>query len=235
MRRLYLLFALVLFSGCSHQSAEDRIRIADQLEDAGKLDSALIQLDLAVGDHPNHLWAHLERGVMRSYKGDQDGAITDDSLVIGLDPKNITAYFNRALAKGRKSDHAGALHDLQQALRFKSREWKGPYCGSQVTILFEPVDNPALGIESSEFDMPIEAIAYQLALTYVELDSAEKADCWLTNCIGWKLNLSDCLYQRGILRYNHGHASDGCADLKRAADMHDTRAQAAWTAYCIDK
>lgn len=222
---------VLLVAGCDLRTAEDHIRIANELEAVGDLDSALYHLDRAIARDPDHSWARLERGVLRSKIGDNAGAIADDTEVLQRDQANVTAYFNRSLARGRMKDHIGALNDLVQAMRIKSPGWnaQGSRSGH---VIFERVDNPWIGVSAPEFDVPLDDIAFAFALTYLELDSAEKAHDWLSYCIDNGVQLSDCLYQRGVLRCNNGHKSEGCADLEQATSMKDDRALMAWGRYC---
>ena len=224
------LTALVLI-GCDIRTAEDHIRIANELEAVGDLDSALQHLDRAIARNPDHLWSRLERGVLRSAIGDHAGAIADDTEVLQRDQTNVTAYFNRSLARGRMKDHLGALSDLEPAMLIKSPGWNAQGSRS-VHVIFERVDNPWVGARRPEFDIPMDDIAFAFALTYLELDSADKAYDWLSHCIDRSVHLSDCLYERGILLLNHGRVAEGCADLEQATAMKDDRALMAWGKHC---
>ncbi len=223
-------FALLWF-GCQVRTADDHLRIAGELEAAGQVDSALVHLDEAVRKDGQHLWARLERGVLRSHLGDQAGAIADDDTVLALDPDNQTALFNRALAKGRMGDHVGAVNDLEALMRLKSPGWDENAPGTP-RVFVEMTGNAWLGIEPPEFDIPYPHVAYAFALSYLELDSAAKAHDWLSICIDKGFEVGSCLYERGILLLNHGLQAEGCGDLEQAAIQRHEEARNAWTRHC---
>jgi tetratricopeptide (TPR) repeat protein len=221
----------LLLSTCHLRTADDHLRIAVELEAAGQSDSALFHLNEAVRKDGRHLWARMERGVLRSHLGDHAGAIADDDTVLALDPGNQTALFNRALAKGRMGDHKGAVDDLGSVMRSKSPGWDENDPGSQRAFV-ELTGNAGLGIEAPEFDIPYANVGYAFALSYLELDSAAKAYDWLSVCIGEGFEVPTCLYERGILLLRHGRHAEGCGDLEQAAIQRHTEAQNAWTRQC---
>lgn len=232
MRRTWAitLFALVWW-GCQVRTADDHLRIAGELESAGQRDSALYHLNEAVRKDGKHLWARIERGVLRSHLGDHAGAIADDDTVLALDPDNQTALYNRALAKGRMGVHAGAANDLEAVMRLKSPGWDENDPGNP-RVFVEATGNPWLGIEPPEFDIPYAHVGYAFALSYLELDSAAKAYDWLSVCIDQGFEVGNCLYERGILLLRHGRDPEGCADLEQAAIQRHTEARNAWTRHC---
>jgi tetratricopeptide (TPR) repeat protein len=223
-------FAL-LWLGCQVRTADDHLHIAGELEAAGRTDSALVHLDEAVRKDGQHLWARIERGVLRSQLGDHAGAIADDDTVLVQDPDNQTALFNRALAKGRMGDHVGALNDLEAVMRLKSPGWDENAPGTP-RVFVEMTGNAGLGIEPPEFDIPYTHLGYAFALSYLELDSAAKAHDWLSVCIDQGFEAANCLYERGILLLDHGLQAEGCGDLEQAAIQRHEEARNAWTRHC---
>lgn len=224
-----MLLLSVLVSGCDLRTADDHLHIAVALEEAGNVDSAMTHLDLAVNRDPDHLWARLDRGALRSQSGDQAGAIADDDEVIRRDPNNMTAYFNRALARQRSGDAKGALADLRHTYELKTGGEDDPRVSR---IIFEPADDPWLGIQKPEFDIPMADIAYCLAIAYLDVDSVRDGYRWLNYCIQRNIHVDECSYQRGSILYNNGDTVNGCADLERAALLHHPEALRAWNRHC---
>ncbi|MFN6116357.1 MAG: tetratricopeptide repeat protein [Flavobacteriales bacterium] len=224
------LLALVWW-GCQVRTTDDHLRIASALEAAGQSDSALVHLNEAVRKDGKHLWARIERGVLRSHLGDHAGARADDDTVLALDPENQTALFNRALAKGRLGDHAGAVNDLETLMRLKSPGWDENAPGN-AHVFMEMTGNAGMGIEPPEFDVPYKHVGYAFALSYLELDSTVKAYDWLSVCIEQGFEVGNCLYERGILLLRHGRNAEGCSDLEQAAIQRHEEARNAWTRHC---
>ncbi|MBL7980303.1 MAG: hypothetical protein JNL52_00700 [Flavobacteriales bacterium] len=224
------LLPLVL-SGCHIRTADDHLRIAGELETAGQRDSALFHLNEAVRKDGKHLWARIERGALRSHLGDHAGAIADDDTVLALNPDNQTALFNRALAKGRMGDHVGAVDDLEAVMQLKSPEWAGNNDG-RIHVFLKFTFSPGWGIESAEFEVPHEHVAFEMAMNYLELDSASRAYDWLSESIHGGFEVANCLYERGILLLRQGRNQEGCTDLEQAAIQRHTEARNAWTRHC---
>jgi TonB family protein len=83
---------------------------------AQKYDSAITDLDAAIGLDPDLPQPVHYRGLSYAAKGDFDRAIADFSRVIKLDPAFSAAYFRRGLAYYNKGAFDNAIADLDMAI-----------------------------------------------------------------------------------------------------------------------
>ena len=84
-------------------------------------DEALAACDRAIasGKFSGHQLAslHLNRGVERGRKGDNDGRLADYTKAIEIDPKFALAYRNRGVAYEDRGDYDAALKDFDQSIQ----------------------------------------------------------------------------------------------------------------------
>lgn len=223
---------LILLLGCDRRNADDHLAIAWKLEEAGNIDSAGYHIDKALEKDPMHVGARIGHGVLLLQNGDNTGAILDYTFVIKRDSANILAWCERAVAKSRQGDYTGAYKDLWKATELKA---PGSGLGQREMMIYETVDNPAIGIRRDPFDVHYVDIAYWRALNYLDLDSVAKAYDLLNYCIEQEHEVAECSYSRGVILITNDRLPDGCADLERAALLHHAEATRAWNKYCVTK
>lgn len=83
----------------------------------GKYGDALADYDRTIQLIPQHFVAHYNRGLLRSFVGDDNRAIEDFNFVLQEEPSNILATYNRALLRERTGDYRGAITDYTTLLK----------------------------------------------------------------------------------------------------------------------
>ena len=78
---------------------------------------ALSDYDRVISLIPEHFVAHYNRGLLRSFIGDDNRAIGDFDFVLKKEPNNTLARYNRAILRERVGQYAGAVSDYSLLLR----------------------------------------------------------------------------------------------------------------------
>lgn len=90
-----------------------------------RYDDALRDYDEVIKLIPQHFVAHYNRGLLRSFVGDDNRAIEDFNFVLNKEPSNTLARYNRAILSERVGQYAQAVHDYSALIRVYPRFWAG--------------------------------------------------------------------------------------------------------------
>ena len=82
-----------------------------------RYNDALDDYDRAIKIVPNHFVAHYNRGLLRSFLGDDNRALEDFDFVLKVEPDNTLAVYNRAEIRERVGDYQGAEADYTLLLK----------------------------------------------------------------------------------------------------------------------
>ena len=127
----------VLRADPTHTSARFRLRLLDDVdariipagaavhlfranrlvEDGGRHEDVIAEIDAGIRLSPRYHEAHRLRGRARVDVGDYRGAIEDYTRAIALDSTNTSAHLNRATAFFHAGDIARSLGDFAEAIR----------------------------------------------------------------------------------------------------------------------
>jgi tetratricopeptide (TPR) repeat protein len=88
-----------------------------QVSDVIPFDQAIDYFTNEIRTNPKNAAAFIDRGNLRSQKGEFDNAISDYNEAIRLDPKNEVAYGNRGIAWKNKQEYDKAIADYSEAIR----------------------------------------------------------------------------------------------------------------------
>ena len=106
------------------QAIKYQPRVADHYLLRAQARHALNKYGLALADYdetlrliPEHFVAHYNRGLLRSFVGDDNRAIEDFDFVIAKEPDNTLAVYNRAQLHERVGDFRKAEADYSRLLR----------------------------------------------------------------------------------------------------------------------
>lgn len=221
MKRLLLLSALIVFTGCDFRSSEDYHREANALEEQEKFREAIALLDKAIEKNQYNLRAMLDRAVDRSIVNDYKGSIEDYSKVIEIDPSNTLAYFNRGKNKMRIDDLQGAIVDFNKAISTKGGEH----------VYLEKVPN--LFVDTGfEFDVRMEMIMFERGTAWYTLDSMKLAYNDFSVAIQKNYMLPDSYYWRGLIYLRFNMKQEACNDFKVAKNFGHPDAQVMLAKYC---
>jgi len=97
--------------------ADDPLKAALDLHDAGKVKEALAEYDKVIKAHPKLAEAYFNRGNAHYDLGQNQQALKDYSEAIRLNPKDGEAYFNRANVYRRLKQNLPALNDYGAAIK----------------------------------------------------------------------------------------------------------------------
>jgi tetratricopeptide (TPR) repeat protein len=104
------------------------LRRGDDRKEAGFLESALEDYDIAIQLDPRIARAYRSRGDVKHAQGDLDAAIADCTKAIELDPEDPIAWRYRAASRQSRGDLVGAEADYSESLRLNPSEataWSG--------------------------------------------------------------------------------------------------------------
>jgi tetratricopeptide (TPR) repeat protein len=109
---------IIMVSGLSvmAQSADDLVKKAIELKDAGKYDEALEYCDKALSKDSKHSWAYNIKGLTYDAKKQYDLAIEAYTEALKIDPKYKQVYTNRGGTYRVKKEYDIAKADLNEAL-----------------------------------------------------------------------------------------------------------------------
>lgn len=83
----------------------------------GRYGDALLDYDKAILLIPQHFVAHYNRGLLRSFVGDDNRAIEDFNFVLEQEPDNTLARYNRAQLFERIGNYRKAAHDFSSLIK----------------------------------------------------------------------------------------------------------------------
>jgi tetratricopeptide (TPR) repeat protein len=88
----------------------------------GDLDRAMADSDKVIELNPQHILAHIIRGVVYLDKGDYDNAKAVFSEVIRIDPTYALGYYNRSVVYLNTGEYDKAIADNTKAIEFDSND-----------------------------------------------------------------------------------------------------------------
>ena len=103
----------------SAQTAEEAIRVAGEMEEAGNLEAATAALSTAIEQDQRNPKYRALRGRLFHLRGKWAEAIRDFDSALALKPEAPTALYFRARARAMTDDLAGALQDFEHCLRLQ--------------------------------------------------------------------------------------------------------------------
>ncbi len=113
----YLLFSLTISTAVGLSAIQLPTVAAPDPSQTESSQPTIASLNLALGQNPQNLDAHLQRGILYARLNQNILAIADYTQVIRLDPNHALAYNNRAVAKLNMKDYRGAYLDYTQVVR----------------------------------------------------------------------------------------------------------------------
>lgn len=111
-----LLLLLVALPALSQTGGTDLLRSATVAYEAGKLDSALVEVDLAIAQDPTMAKAFKLRGDIHQRKREFDAAMNDYSRSENLDDTDPRLYVSRSALRITERNYKGGLRDADKAL-----------------------------------------------------------------------------------------------------------------------
>jgi tetratricopeptide (TPR) repeat protein len=186
----------------------------------GRLEEALADYAVAIGDDPNHPEHYLERGGLYRRLGRVDDAFADYATAIRLSPPFPELYYNRADLRAAVGDIDGALDDFsyvieldpefvdaygnRAALRFESGDLAGARADVDAGLALEP-DNPHLLVT--------------LGQLHAELKEFPAAGEAFDRAVAIDPDLITALSGRAALAYDLGQLDRAISDLRHAVEL----------------
>lgn len=113
-------------------SARAHSNLGHALQEAGRLDEARQQHEIALRLRPRYAEAHMNIGAILGRLGDREGAIEHSRRALEIDPQNANANFNLGVALTQKGQIAEAIAHYEAALRVNN---EAPTTHSNLALL----------------------------------------------------------------------------------------------------
>jgi tetratricopeptide (TPR) repeat protein len=186
----------------------------------GRLEEALADYAVAIGDDPNHPEHYLERGGLYRRLGRVDDAFADYATAIRLSPPFPELYYNRADLRAAVGDVGGALEDFSYVLELDP-EFVDAYV-NRAALRFETGDldgareDVAAGL-SREPDNP--NLLVTLGQCHAELQEFAAASEAFDRAVAIDPDLITALSGRAALAYDLGRLDQAITDLRHAVEL----------------
>ena len=200
------------------------------------LDNAIQDYTKAIEINPQHLEAHRQRGISYYESEDYNAAINDFTKVLNMDSKSFSVYFYRALARYYTMDLEGALSDIDFALvnSDQSPDSRDDIFAVRGEIFYalksyqKAIDQYTRVID---INPGYTDIYYKRGFNKLALGDYKGAIIDFSEQINRNTSNAD-IYKNAELYYYRGHSklkldekTEGCKDLKKAAELGDEEAQ----------
>jgi len=186
----------------------------------GRLNEALADYAVAIGDDPNHPEHYLERGGLYRRLGRVNDAFADYATAIRLSPPFPELYYNRADLRAAVGDTEGALEDFSYVLELDP-EFIDAYI-NRAALRFETGDldgareDVAAGL-SREPDNP--HLLVTLGQCHAELEEFPAASEAFDRAVAIDPDLITALSGRAALAYDLGRLDQAITDLRHAVEL----------------
>jgi tetratricopeptide (TPR) repeat protein len=194
------------------------LRRGDDRKEAGFLDSALEDYDIAIQLDPRIARAYRSRGSIKEAQGDLDAAIADCTKAIELDPEDPIARRYRAASRQAHGDLIGAEADYSKSLRLNPAEgtaWSGRGMVHRARNNFPAaLDDFNAALEANPEDVHSWHYRGHIKSDLGDFGGAVQD---FTNAMEFNPGLSELSYDRGCARYNSHAWSDALSDFEAAA------------------
>lgn len=93
------------------------------LDEAGKHEEAIVELDKAIKLEPKVAYFHMARGVVLEHLEKYNDALVSANTAIKLSPKFAVAHYNRGIALSRMRRYREAIEEYDIAIKIKPNVW----------------------------------------------------------------------------------------------------------------
>lgn len=178
--------------------------------DAGNYDSALLQLERHLHDHPYDYYGYKLRGQARKAIGKNENGLTDYNIYLEHYPEDYEARFNRALLRYHTGRYELAANDFLQLLNHNTLP------ESTTTVYFQQSSNSSTGTAIFTVQSGVRSIYYYyLGSSYYHQDKPLNAIAYLDSALLSASNV-DYLIARALAREKANQFDEAIADYQTA-------------------
>ncbi|MGW3208966.1 tetratricopeptide repeat protein [Streptomyces sp. NPDC001135] len=186
----------------------------------GRLDEALADYAVVIGQDPNHAEHYLERGNLLRRLGRGDEALADYSRALSLSPPFPEIYYNRGDLRLSEGDAAGALADFSYVIE-QDPEFVDAYVNRagihlEAGNLSAALEDARAGLRLDPANAHLHTAMGQALAEDGELAEAEAA---YDRALDADTTLVSALSGRAGVRYEAGRLPDALDDLCRAVEL----------------
>lgn len=234
LKKLILIFFIIIFSSCDFTAAEDYNNQAVKLSQNGEYQKAILLLDKAIKKKDKFRPALLNRANYKENIGDFNGAIQDYEKVIEFDSDNTLALCEIAYNWSSLKNHKKAVKYYNKALKtegalFTSLNSNGEKFAINTNIeLTKSFDNDA------DYNILDCNIYYNRGIEYIELKEYNKAIEDFKKSLKVDNMVSNSYYYIGKAYLGLNDSLQSCENFSKSAQLGDTQARKMFEKNCIN-
>jgi len=186
----------------------------------GRLDDAMADYAVVIGQDPNHPEHYLERGNILRRLGREEEAHADYATAMRLSPPFPEIYYNRGDLRFSEGDTAGALADFSYVLELQP-DFVDAYV-NRAGLYLEEGDNEAArddALHGLEFEPENPYLHAVLGQVFAEADDFAAARAAYDRALKTAPDLVSALVGRAVLAYSTGDLATAADDLDHAVEL----------------
>ncbi|MEM9679628.1 MAG: tetratricopeptide repeat protein [Bacteroidota bacterium] len=235
LKRILIIVALaIIIYFYNYTTTGEHYNHAIELEQQGKIEEAIAELDKAIKKTSDFRPALLNRGAYKSEIGDTMGALEDYQKLLEVDPDNTFALFNMANSYSDLDKPKKAIEYYTKAL-----ETDGALKASSIN------DGQALYIRTNfdlkrfdsdmDYDMPDYEIYFERGIEYLKDKQYDNAISDFNSCLELRHNERDSNYYLGEAFIGMKDSLKACIHYTKSEKLGDQDSKDKLKVYCLEK